>query len=1139
MERGSYSTGAWRSRAASKAAAPVALLLVLLLSGAIFAGVIQDTLSTPAYTITKTPSGTDAISWTGAQQERGTAGTAGTPDLPTVSERIALPINADGESVKLTVTGSGWQDVAGTYDIAAVPMPAGSDGKPAVGAGKKIENGRDVAAYSTNAYLPAEPATAHPYSQARKLKFVTVNFCPFRYNPVTKKLQVTNFCQCQITFRAHGITNAERKLLKDTVVDTRLEASFKNRGSADSWYKADASGAPAADRGAPAAEAIIPDSGPAVSPSTFVVITTSTLVANLGQLSSFLTTKQSEGFSTLVVDESVWGGGTGTTASTNIRNWLKNNYVSRSIRYVLLIGDPYPTTGSVPMRLCWPRHGAGSDEQSVTDYYYADLTGNWDKDGDGYFGEYPDDTGTGGVDLAPEVIVGRIPFYGNFSDVDTILSKLITYETATGDLSWRKTGLIAAAISNFNNEDSTGEARTDGSPWGEACKADIFNAVGGASWRMYEQAGLTPVTLPCDQALTEANLVARWNVGYGFVTWWAHGAAESASRKTWGADTNANGVPEAAEMTWYPMITTGDAFYNLSANTMPIVTECSCDNGTPEDASNLQFELLRNGAIGTVGASRVSWYAIGTWSSSWYSMIGDNAAYGYCIPRKMLLEKLTLGEANHWCRQNFGLQWYGESYMNVYDFNVYGDPSLSPFASNLVVATRSLAAATAGVSYSDVLSATGGTVPYSWSITGGTLPAGLSLDTATGAITGTPTTGGTSNITVRVTDSQAPAASATKALSITVTGAATYAYLTSDPETSTTNTNYVMKVNLTLNTAVTDDWIIFGFCEFKCPNVNYATFVQLFIDAAGEGQNTRKPVDPTDYLPFISVKVKNLTAGSHTIQLKYRAGNAAAAAYVRNARVCAVRKGSLEFWNVANDGAKALSVNSTDIAVLTWTPAVQGNYLVISTAELNATTAVSTDLQTLYNGVVNDEGIMRAADDGDYTTFMSFNYCANAPAGVPITHKIMGRKMASSATNHYIRRARILALRLSQSRFNSTAAGSSTEQTTALTSWQQALTTTWTIGVSGKWLFLNSARVLNTSTSYQTQVRVQLNNTTPNCADQLMKPKAANDLLNFSSIGIYDLTTPRQVDMDFRTSNAAGTAKVRRNRFYGLPLDAQ
>jgi Zn-dependent metalloprotease len=455
----------------------------------------------------------------------------------------------------------------------------------------------------------------------------------------------------------------------------------------------------------------------------------------------------------------------------------------------------------------------------------------------------------------------------------------------------------------------------------------------------------------------------------------------------------------------------------------------------------------------------------------------------------------------------------------------------------ILIAPSSLPTGQAGMGYSQTLSATGGVTPYSWSILSGSLPVGLSLDATSGVISGTPTAAGTASFAIQAADSQSPAHIGTKALVMTVRSPdPTYQFGASDSETSTTDTNYVNKVSLTINPYATDDWIIFGFCEFRCPNVNYATFVQLFVDGNGEGQNTRKPVDPTDYLSFISVKVKSLAPGPHTIQLKYRAGDAAAAAHVRNARICAIRKAALEFYNVANDNAKPLSINSTDIAVLTWTPATTGNYLVISTAELNATTTVSTDLQTLHNGAINDEGIMRAADNGDYTTFMSFNYCANAPAGVAITHKIVGRKMASSTANHYIRRARILALRLSQGRFNNTTAGSATEHTTTQTTFQQAMTTTWSYGVNGNWLFLNSARVLNTSTNYQTEIQVRLNNSVT-CADQTMKPKNATDLLNFSSMDVRSLTTSRVVDMDFRTSNVAGTAKVRRNRFYGLPLD--
>jgi subtilisin-like proprotein convertase family protein/secreted trypsin-like serine protease len=52
-------------------------------------------------------------------------------------------------------------------------------------------------------------------------------------------------------------------------------------------------------------------------------------------------------------------------------------------------------------------------------------------------------------------------------------------------------------------------------------------------------------------------------------------------------------------------------------------------------------------------------------------------------------------------------------------------------------------------------SASGGTAPYSWSAKG--LPAGLSINSSTGSITGTPTAAGTHRVTVTATDSSSPA----------------------------------------------------------------------------------------------------------------------------------------------------------------------------------------------------------------------------------------------------------------------------------------------------------------------------------------------------------------------------------------------
>ena len=101
--------------------------------------------------------------------------------------------------------------------------------------------------------------------------------------------------------------------------------------------------------------------------------------------------------------------------------------------------------------------------------------------------------------------------------------------------------------------------------------------------------------------------------------------------------------------------------------------------------------------------------------------------------------------------------------------------------SSLMITTASpLPAGIQGVPYTATVTATGGTTPYTWSDLAffksgrlSTLPQGLTINPASGVISGTPTTAGVTTATITVQDSTVPQQTASADLSITINPALT------------------------------------------------------------------------------------------------------------------------------------------------------------------------------------------------------------------------------------------------------------------------------------------------------------------------------------------------------------------------------
>jgi hypothetical protein len=113
----------------------------------------------------------------------------------------------------------------------------------------------------------------------------------------------------------------------------------------------------------------------------------------------------------------------------------------------------------------------------------------------------------------------------------------------------------------------------------------------------------------------------------------------------------------------------------------------------------------------------------------------------------------------------------GNSAVTETNFTVAGSSS-----SSLTIQTTSLSGGQVSSSYAQYISVGGGTTPYTAQVSSGSLPPGLSLATCTNcggyfSISGTPTMAGTYSFTVKVTDSENPAVSASQAYSVTINSA--------------------------------------------------------------------------------------------------------------------------------------------------------------------------------------------------------------------------------------------------------------------------------------------------------------------------------------------------------------------------------
>ena len=406
------------------------------------------------------------------------SGIGGAPQLPVYQYKTLLPPNIDPQSVSLHTVQSTSISLSGKYNFPPAPSPMALTKN-----GTIMSYSEDLSyVYNQNSFWPLELIDNFNILQIRDGVIVEFCYYPYQYNPIKKTIMEHRDVQVSINWEkspSESIDPLTARFLYDLGKDidnlAEILPMYETVGFDGPGTSLDINPFPSDMTG-----------------TTYLIVTTNAIESNSQKLDDFVRYKEALGFNVMVITEDEYGSASGEQRVFNIRSWLQSHYIPDSIEYVLLIGNPDPddigsdSYGDIPMMICYPR--AGYD--SATDYLYADLTGNWDSDGDGLYGEHGQDTG---VDFGAEVYVGRIPIYSSdYTSLDNILQNIIDHHINAG--AEKNQALIPMAISNYANEDGSGYDRTDGLNCPEDFYNNVLNPASIADTVMYERSGLNPVS---------------------------------------------------------------------------------------------------------------------------------------------------------------------------------------------------------------------------------------------------------------------------------------------------------------------------------------------------------------------------------------------------------------------------------------------------------------------------------------------------------------------------------------------------------------------------------------------------------------------------------------------------------------------
>lgn len=537
----------------------------------------------------------------------------GKPALPGLSIMVALPQGTEIESVDVSYSDP--VTLPGSHKVLPMQEPEKVGEMP----DKIILPNDDI--YTSSSLFPGKSAYSFESGNAAGYHVGNVLLTPIQYVPASGELILYRQLDFDLNLRSAGGDHVYPKYRLEWIgnfIRRNLEAAVINPEEVFT----------------PAGTVLVSKAGPIRDDLyPYLIIVEPGFEENAENL-GFWKTKKGLKSKVLTTDE-IDADYTGVDVQERIRNCIKDYFENHGTQFVCFIGP----NASIPMRDAYdPDFDVGEGDHLVpTDNYYGCLDGDWNADGDGYWGEHPSDD----VDYYYDVFVGRMQTQTT-SYAAEIVDKTLCYEGTE----------LASEVNPYDYSDQVLLA----AGWLDA-------STNGANGKIfikdnYMTSSFWDFTELYDSSFTASAFISEMNEGKGVIN---HGAHSNTT--ILGTESGSVSSSDLYNLTNHPRFTGFLYTYGCYAAN----TDSSANCGAFFVASP------EGGGVGFVGNTRYGWYAGGSWFLHTYSQLFDEEYFRQLGVHDNYVNGSTLASHKHYLAGYTGYDYYRYIY---YELFLTGEPDI-------------------------------------------------------------------------------------------------------------------------------------------------------------------------------------------------------------------------------------------------------------------------------------------------------------------------------------------------------------------------------------------------------------------------------------------------------------------------------